>query len=101
MGFILLLAFACLRWSDLQRSAACTLSADAIYAETWRSKKKVGKTPWAAPRRDWQGRDWGGPLWATISMYVDLHTADFVVPAVLFRLGAFVVLQPVRPMSYS
>ena len=40
IGFILTLAFGCLRWSDLQRSCTVGLSKDSLYGESWRSKRE-------------------------------------------------------------
>ena len=76
-GFILLLAFGCLRWADMQRSCAVGLSKDTLFGECWRSKKKLGWMPWAAPRRDWHGHDWAAPFFQTLSKFIDFKTVIF------------------------
>ena len=57
--FILRLAFACLRFSDLDRSVNIQLGRGAVHGTTWRSKGKNHPTPWAALRRTWDDHDWG------------------------------------------
>ena len=53
-----------LRWADLQHSEDITLTTDAVFGVTWRMKGKSIKTPWAALRKGFSTRDWGG-AWVT------------------------------------
>ena len=99
-GFVLVLALGCLRWSDLQRSCGLELSKDSLFGETWKSKRKCRRMPWAAPRRDWSGRDWAGEFYSSLSTYLDLKTADFVVPAPASCGRRLEVAEPVRPARY-
>ena len=64
--FVLCLAFACLRFSDLDRSVDVQLGRDALHATTWRSKGKMCPTPWAALRKTWTGVDWGAQFFNLI-----------------------------------
>jgi len=100
-GFIIVLALACLRWSDLQRSCNIDLSKDSLFGECWKSKKKLSRMPWAAPRRDWRGRDWAGPFYSFLGSVVELSTADFVVPAPGQHGIAIYIDTPLRPSSYA
>ena len=101
IGFVIVLAFACLRWSDLQRSCNINFSRDSFFGESWKSKKKVARMPWAAPRRDWKGRDWASPFYAYLQTLLDLASADFVVPVPVRRGVVLEIEWPIRPSSYA
>ena len=100
VGFVITLALACLRWSDLQKSMGIKLSKDSLYGESWKSKRKICRMPWAAPRRDWHGWDWACVFHTELCRYIDLDTADFVVPAPAQNGARLEVLLPVRPARY-
>ena len=58
--------------------------------------------PWAAPRCEWNRKDWALPFFQTVSRYVDLSTADYLVPAPLKAgvcIGIDVPVQPARYMA--
>ena len=101
IGFIIVLALACLRWSDVQRSCNVCLSKDSLFGECWKSKKKIARMPCAAPRRDWKGRDWASHHYSNLNAVMNLAASNFVVSAPL-RHGAVLEIEwPARPSSYS
>ena len=60
-------------------------------------KKKGHNMPWAAPRQDWKGRDWGGPFLWPLALSVPLDTADYVVPAPVQDGVTMQIREPTRP----
>ena len=63
-GFLLTMAMAVLRYSDMDRTKGLSINKDSLYAYTWRSKIKREGMPWAMPRYAWNGQDVGGEFYA-------------------------------------
>ena len=61
---------------------------DAVTAVSWRMKKKVSKTRWAALRVGFSGADWASP-WLMSLAECNLPAADFVMKAADASMGAF------------
>ena len=89
--FLLCLAFACLRFSDLDRSAGVSLGRDALHATCWRSKGKPAPVPWAALRVTWTGVDWGKQFFDLIHKVLPQGAdapRDWLWPAMVLVNGA-------------
>ena len=103
--FFLCLAFACLRFSDLDRSVNLQLGRDALHGTTWRSKGKAQPTPWAALRRTWDDYDWGGKffklLQESLPQTVQGQPRDWVWPAMFLDQDGLNFCSPIRHGSYS
>jgi hypothetical protein len=56
--------------------------------------------PWAAPRKDWKGRDWAASWYAQLSNLMSLDTVDFVLPSICTAGTVLTIRQPVRPCKY-
>jgi hypothetical protein len=103
--FLLCLAFACLRFSDLDRSTGLSLGRDAIHAVCWRSKGKPAPIPWAALRRTWAEADWGGLFFSLVQDLlphdIDGQPRDWLWPSMVIANGVLELVRPVRHGSYS
>ena len=94
--FLLCLAYACLRFSDLDRSVSVTLGRDAIHATSWRSKGKPMPTPWAALRKTWTDVDWGKQFYDLIQgilpVSINEQPRDWLWPAMDLEDGTLLFL---------
>ena len=79
-GVFAALGHGVLRWADLQHSQDIKITSDAVFGSTWRMKGKRIITPWAALRKGFAGRDWGG-TWITQMAKEELPGVDFVIRA--------------------
>ncbi|CAK0841615.1 unnamed protein product, partial [Prorocentrum cordatum] len=102
--FLLWLAFACLRFSDLGRGAGVSLGRDALRAVCWRSKGKPAPVPWAALRVTWTGVD-SGKVFFSHANGVLPQSADsargWIWPSMALANGALEFVTPVRHGSYA
>lgn len=103
--FLLCLAYACLRFSDLDRSVSVTLGRDAIHATSWRSKGKPMPTPWAALRKTWTDVDWGKQFYDLIQgilpVSINEQPRDWLWPAMDLEDGTLHFSHPARHGSYA
>ncbi|CAK0803834.1 unnamed protein product, partial [Prorocentrum cordatum] len=102
--FLLCLAFACLRFSDLGRSTGVGLGRDALHAVCWRSKGKPAPVPWAALRVTWTGVDYGRRFFSHVNGILPQSAdaaRDWLWPSMALANGALEFVTPVRHGSYA
>ena len=105
IGFLLILALGCLRYSDLNRTKGMTLGRDSLYGTTWRSKKAPRPVPWAAIRYDWEGKDWGQRAWSLITELLPAETKEYprgwTWPWMILQGNELRVGQPIQQGTYG
>lgn len=90
-----LLAHACLRFSDAQRSEGIRTNSVSIFGYTWKSKNQRSGFPWAALGSGWSGAPWAEALCTFMTAHPCV--VDYVLPAFQKDL----VTVKARPASYS
>ncbi|CAK0827318.1 unnamed protein product, partial [Prorocentrum cordatum] len=102
--FLLRLAFARLRFSDLGRSVGSSLGRDELRAVRWRSKGKRTPAPWAALRVSCAGFD-GGERFLSLASGINPQSADaprdWLWLSMSLVSGALECATPVRRGSYA
>lgn len=94
-----LLAHACLRFSDAQRSEGVKLGQSSIFGFCWRSKKRRTGFPFAALRSGFSPHPWADSLLELLEGFAAKHSLelDYVMP----QFGKDLENPMPRPASYS
>ena len=108
VGFLILLATAVLRFSDLHRTGQVALNDDAIYGTSWKSKNKPGAMPWAAFRALHTGADIGVQFCGLICGNIPgdrregcFHTMGWLWPHMHVTAERVPFSAPIRQGSYD
>ena len=109
-GFLLMLALAVLRFSDLHRVSCIALGRDSLYGTSWKSKKKAGSMPWAMLRLTHHGQDLGRDIMAVFKAVLpsvqvqegedSWKTQGLIWPHMALMCGTPQLAKPVRKGSY-
>ena len=100
-GFLLLLTFACLRFSDAHRSKDIGLNEDSLHGKTWRSKSKKEGMAWAALRTTWDGRDWAKPFADLANRILPPEPRAWLWPKMYISHGSLALVEPIQKGSYN
>lgn len=94
-----LLAHACLRFSDAQRSENIQLGKSSLFGFCWRSKRQRTGFPFAALRAGYSANPWADTLYQFLEKFASFHGSqlDYVMP----HFGADLEVPLPRPATYA